>query len=180
MEHKKLLTLCFIRQGDNILLGMKKRGMGQGKWNGFGGKVEIEETIHDAVIREVKEEAGIVVQHIQLYGVLDFTLPGEIQIWQVHIFLATQFSGEVIETEEMKPKWFAIPEIPYNAMWEDDKYWLPFLLEHKKFRGTFTFDESYRIVTQELTLNTLNPQQVIPFRDTGSRSRFLDPESSSG
>ena len=36
---RKLLTLVFLREGGKVLLGMKKRGFGVGKWNGFGGKV---------------------------------------------------------------------------------------------------------------------------------------------
>lgn len=35
----KLLTLCIVRKDSKVLLGMKKRGFGEGCWNGFGGKV---------------------------------------------------------------------------------------------------------------------------------------------
>ena len=42
---KKVLTLVYIRDDENILLGLKKRGFGTGKWNGFGGKVQAGETI---------------------------------------------------------------------------------------------------------------------------------------
>ena len=59
---KKLLTLVFLREGEKVLLGMKKRGFGEGKWNGFGGKVEAGETIIEAAAREVKEECGYIVQ----------------------------------------------------------------------------------------------------------------------
>ncbi len=51
MANKKVLTLVFVREGDKILLGLKKRGFGKGKWNGFGGKVERGETIKQATIR---------------------------------------------------------------------------------------------------------------------------------
>lgn len=52
MSARKLLTLVLVRNdvGD-ILLGLKKRGFGEGKWNGFGGKVEPGETIHQAAAR---------------------------------------------------------------------------------------------------------------------------------
>lgn len=49
----KLLTLVLIVQPGRVLLGMKKRGFGAGKWNGFGGKVQPEETIEDAARRQV-------------------------------------------------------------------------------------------------------------------------------
>lgn len=51
MTKSKLYTLAFIRDGNNILLGMKKRGFGAGRWNGFGGKVDADETILQAAKR---------------------------------------------------------------------------------------------------------------------------------
>ena len=50
---RKVLTLVFLRREGEVLLGMKKRGFGEGKWNGFGGKVEAGETIVEAAAREV-------------------------------------------------------------------------------------------------------------------------------
>ena len=47
----KTLTLVLVKQGQNVLLGMKKRGFGVGRWNGFGGKVEKQETILDGAKR---------------------------------------------------------------------------------------------------------------------------------
>jgi len=63
---KKILTLCIIHQHPKILLGMKKRGHGEGKWNGFGGKVEEGETIEEATRRETKEESGVEVEEINI------------------------------------------------------------------------------------------------------------------
>ena len=59
---KRILTLCIIYQDRKILLGMKKRGFGVGKWNGFGGHVEEAESIEEAAKREVFEEAGLKVK----------------------------------------------------------------------------------------------------------------------
>ena len=47
----KVLTLLFALRPGHVLLGMKKRGFGKGRWNGFGGKVEKDETIEEAAIR---------------------------------------------------------------------------------------------------------------------------------
>ena len=147
---KKLLTLCLIQKGDQMLLGMKKRGTGVGKWNGFGGKVEEGEIIEDAAKREVLEESGTIVSDIEKVGVLDFTLPGEEKIWQVHIFKAMNFSGKPVETEEMKPKWFHVNEIPFDSMWPDDIFWMPLFLAAKKFEGKFIFNDQYVITEHEL------------------------------
>jgi ADP-ribose pyrophosphatase YjhB (NUDIX family) len=146
----KLLTLCLITNAEQILLGKAKRGKGMGKWNGFGGKVEAGENIEDAARREVLEEASITVSDINKVGVIDFVLPGEEQIWQVHIFSSTSFTGEPTESEEMEPKWFAISDIPYASMWPDDQYWFPLFLAGKKFTGRFVFNEAEEIVEQQL------------------------------
>ncbi len=148
---KKELTLLIIQKDNKILLGIKKRGFGMGKWNGFGGKVEKDETIEDGARRELFEEAGISVNSIEKIGVLNF-------IWEhkkeealeVNIFKATDFVGEPQETEEMKPQWFSITEIPFEKMWADDKYWMQLFLNNKKFEGKFIFDEHNHIIEHEL------------------------------
>ena len=147
---KKLLTLCIIHQQQKILLGMKKRGFGEGRWNGFGGKVEGQETIEQTAKREVEEEAGIKVKNLDKVGVIEFEFKGNPEILQVHIFKSDNFLGEPIESEEMKPKWFHINEIPFKEMWPDDEYWMPLFLGGKKFRGKFVFGESDVILNQEL------------------------------
>ena len=149
--NKKILTLLIIHQEDKILLGMKKRGFGIGKWNGFGGKVGENETIKEATKRELFEESGLTVSIIEKMGVVDFSWEHKPEdILQVHIFKATKFSGFPIETEEMKPQWFLIKDIPYEKMWVDDKYWLPLFLEGKKFNGKFMFNEKNEVIKHEL------------------------------
>lgn len=150
LQPVKLLTLCLITDNEKILLGKAKRGKGMGKWNGFGGKVEAGENIEDAARREVLEEASITVSDIEKVGVIDFVLPGEEQIWQVHIFSSTSFTGEPTESEEMEPKWFPLSDIPYASMWPDDQYWFPLFLAGKKFTGRFVFNEAEEIVEQQL------------------------------
>jgi len=139
---KKIMTLCVINQGDSVLLGMKKRGFGAGRWNGFGGKVEVGETIEEAALREVREEVGIALLDVKELGVIEFSfLSEEAKVLEVHIFKATKFEGEPVETEEMRPKWFDVKDIPFNQMWKDDPIWFPYLLENKSFKGKFLFDK---------------------------------------
>ena len=150
MGNKKQLTLIIIQQDSRVLLGMKKRGLGAGKWNGFGGKLDPGETIEQAARRELQEEAGIEVNHLEKLGVIDFEFKGNPEISEVHIFKATDFLGEVTESEEMKPQWFSVNEIPFNNMWPDDIYWMPLFLAGKKFKGSFLFSESNTILQQQL------------------------------
>lgn len=137
---KKQLTLTIVYKNRKVLLGLKKRGFGVGRWNGFGGKVEEGETIREAAIRELQEESGVMTQEIEEMGVLDFEFESDPKILQVHIFRVTKFEQEPVETEEMKPQWFDIDKIPFDSMWSDDIYWMPYILEGKKFEGKFLFD----------------------------------------
>jgi len=134
---KKLLTLSIIHQHPKVLLGMKKRGFGAGRWNGFGGKVRGKETIESAAKRELREEAGIETESLEKVGIIDFEFKGNPEILQVHIFKAEKFSGELVESEEMKPQWWHIDEIPFKEMWPDDIHWMPLFLSGKKFKGKF-------------------------------------------
>lgn len=149
-SNKKILTLCVIHKNDRVLLGMKKRGFGQGRWNGFGGKVKEGETIVEAMNRELFEECGVKVSECEQMGVLDFGWQEKPEILQVHIFKAHDFAGTPQETEEMKPEWFDIQKIPFDSMWQDDKYWFPLFLENKKFKGKFIFDQNDNILQREL------------------------------
>ncbi len=146
----KLFTLCIIQKDEQVLLGMKKRGFGAGRWNGFGGKVTPGETIEEAAVRETKEEAGIDVQNLEKVGILEFTFLGSEDILQVHIFKTSEFIGEPTEGEEMKPQWFETGVIPYDSMWPDDIFWLPLLFAGKKFKGGFSFGPDDTILKQEL------------------------------
>jgi 8-oxo-dGTP diphosphatase/2-hydroxy-dATP diphosphatase len=149
-NQKKIQTLCVIHQHPNILLGMKKRGFGAGRWNGFGGKLADGETIEQAAKREVFEEAGIVCDNLEKAGIIDFAFNGKSEILEVHIFRAINFSGNITESEEMKPEWFDISKIPFSEMWPDDIHWMPLFLSGKKFKGKFLFGESDIILEKEL------------------------------
>ncbi len=138
---KKVVTLCLVQKDDHILLGMKKRGFGAGRYNGFGGKVEPHETIEAAATRELFEEASITTNAVDKVGQLSFSFRDEPELdLEMHIFKITQFEGEPLESEEMRPQWFSIDEIPYSLMWTDDSVWFPLFLSDKKFIGSFHLD----------------------------------------
>jgi len=152
LNHMKrtVTNLCVIHQHPRILLGMKKRGFGAGRWNGFGGKVLPDETIEESLMREVEEEAGIKLEDIQKVGFMEFEFVKNGEIVEVHVFKTGKFTGEPTESEEMKPQWFYIDEIPFTEMWPDDKFWMPLFLSGKKFKGKFLFGEADIILEQEL------------------------------
>lgn len=153
---KKVLTLCIVVKNDEVLLGMKKRGFGVGRWNGFGGKIDEGETVEQGALRELEEEVGIEATKMQKIGIIEFSFENDPKILEVHIFKVSEFKGEPTESEEMKPQWFSLDQIPFEQMWSDDKYWLPMLLEGKFFTGSFLFDRpsdaeySAKIITYKL------------------------------
>lgn len=148
---KKIMTLCLIVKDGKVLLGMKKRGFGIGKWNGFGGKVELGETIEEAAKRETREECGVVIRSMERMAVNEFQFNHKMEeILEVHVFRVDTFSGEPVETEEMRPQWFALSDIPYTMMWADDHYWLPLFLEGKKLRTRFLFGEGEVILEKNI------------------------------
>lgn len=135
----KDVTLLFLRRKGELLLAMKKRGFGEGKWNGVGGKVEPGETIQAAAVRECQEEIGVTPHGMQPAGVIEFYMSHDPAFGhRAHIFTAYQWDGNPAETEEMRPQWFAETDIPYDDMWSDDIHWLPLLLDGKQFSGTVT------------------------------------------
>jgi mutator protein MutT len=146
----KICTLVFLIEGNNILLAMKKRGFGAGRWNGVGGKIEPGETVQEAMIRETEEEIVVSPLEYRSAAYLEFKFPDGMTDMVANVFICTGWDGEPLETEEMAPRWFKISEIPYDAMWQDDIYWLPQVLQGKFVRGEFTFDAQENMLSQKV------------------------------
>lgn len=144
----KLLSLLFLRKDDQILLAMKKRGFGEGRWNGVGGKVEAGESIEQAMIRETQEEIGVTPIIYEKVADIRFDeyFKGEPTLMHVHVFTTTKWDGEPIESEEMAPKWFDQKDIPYEDMWADDPFWLSQVLAGKKISADFKLDNKDVII----------------------------------
>lgn len=135
-------VICYLTDGDRYLLLLKAKGkFGGGFWNAPGGKIELGETPEHAAKREVLEETGITMRTLERMGSLIFYFgSGKLRPdWTAEVFLSNDFIGTIKESEEGKLKWFRKDEIPYDQMWEDDRHWLPLLLDGVKFNGTFEF-----------------------------------------
>ncbi|MCH2060706.1 MAG: 8-oxo-dGTP diphosphatase [Verrucomicrobiales bacterium] len=135
-------TLLFLHRGSEILLIHKKSGLGRGKVNAPGGKIEQGESASQAAVREVSEEVGIDVRNPEEMGILRFQfIHGERLALHCVVFRSFEFSGEAHETPEADPFWCPVDRVPYEKMWSDDQYWLPGLLQGGKFDADFVFDD---------------------------------------
>lgn len=106
-EPLKQKTLLLLLRDNQILLAMKKRDFGKGRWNGLGGKIQEGESIEEATEREAFEEAGITNPILRKVAELNFySIPNPAYNQQVILFVATDWQGEPEESEEMAPRWF--------------------------------------------------------------------------
>ncbi len=146
-------TLLFLVRDNQILLAMKKRGFGAGKWNGVGGKLETGESIEDALVRECQEEIGVTPVMWNKVAELDFVQDATTDPWHmyVHAYICTGWEGEPTESEEMRPEWYPVSAIPYDDMWDDDRYWLERALKGDKLFGKFTFDEQDKMISHDIS-----------------------------
>ncbi len=132
-------TLLFVVEADRILLIRKHRGLGQGKLNGPGGRLEPGETPEQAAVREVQEEIGVTPVDPRYVGSLAFQFVDGYAL-RVFVFRAGSFRGELRATEEATPLWTPLDCIPWDEMWEDDRWWLPRLIAGTPFEGRFVFE----------------------------------------
>jgi 8-oxo-dGTP diphosphatase len=132
-------TLVFVVEGRRVLLIHKKRGLGAGKINGPGGRLEPGETAEACARRELEEELHATPVGLQAVGELLFQF---VDGYGLHctVFRASGCVGAPVETDEAAPFFSPIESIPYGRMWADDALWLPLLLDGERFRGRFVFD----------------------------------------
>lgn len=171
--------LCLIERtrdtGREILLGYKKTGFGNGRWVGLGGHIEPGEDPVAAAVREVAEEAGLVVRPSALVPVasLTFRFPAR-PAWDqtAEVFLTAEFAGQPRESAEVAPRWFAVAELPFGQMWDDAAYWLPRVLAGDHVRAEIVFAADCATVAAitacpELTATAARPAGQPP-ADQGS------------
>lgn len=137
-EPEEVATLMFVQRDDQVLLIRKKRGLGAGKINGPGGRIEPGETPMECAIRETQEELCITPTHVRAAGELFFHAEDMPRI-HGHVFTASGYTGNPVETDEAIPLWTPTDELPLDEMWDDDRLWLPLVLAGRSIKGWFTF-----------------------------------------
>ncbi len=132
-------TLVFVIRDGQILLIRKKRGLGAGKINGPGGRLEPGESPEACAARELHEELGVRAGDLVRLGDHRFQFVDGYSTY-VHVYRTHEIHGTAVETDEALPLWFDVGRIPFDEMWEDDRYWLPLVLEGRRFAGYWIFD----------------------------------------
>lgn len=148
---RRVETVCLIERSDgSVLLAEKGRTFAVGILNAYGGGLEGDETPKECAIREVRQESGIVVSDLEEVGVVTFFIPHKGEEREVHFFRVTAWSGEPVETPEMRnPQWF--PQYPLERMFPGDRIWLPFYLARKKFGGTVIYGPEFEVLSHQVT-----------------------------
>lgn len=141
----KPTTLCFpLNDKGEILLGMKKTGFGAGKYNGFGGKIEEGESFRQCLCREMLEEVSLLAKEedLELIAFLNFLFSYDEETNHIcYVYFVKDYKGVPLESNEMRPQWFKLNELPFDQMWDGDREWLPKLLEGDKLIGEVVFKE---------------------------------------
>lgn len=148
-------VLCFVRKGNKILLIHKKTGLGKGKINAPGGRIEKDETPFAAAIRETKEETHVTPSLLEFAGELQFIFKDGYSL-RGHVFFASGCEGSPVSTPEADPFWCAVDAIPYDKMWADDIHWLPRVLAGEKILGRFIFDKDKMVDLEVQKINVLS------------------------
>lgn len=132
-------TLVFVVKEGRILLIRKKRGLGAGKINGPGGRLEAGESFDACAVREVREELGVTPLQLEKLGQHAFQFVDGYSTF-VYVYRASDLAGIPVETDEAEPLWCTLDAIPFDRMWEDDRHWLPLVIRGRRFSGRWIFD----------------------------------------
>jgi 8-oxo-dGTP diphosphatase len=139
----QLATLCYVIDKDKTLMLhriKKKNDMHEGKWNGLGGKFEQGETPEECVIREVKEESGLLIKNPKMHGFITFPLFDGMKDWYVFLFTAREFEGKLIDSSEGQLEWIKNEKLLELNLWEGDKEFISWLLDDKFFSAKFVYE----------------------------------------
>ncbi len=145
-------TTCFILRDNKVLL--QKRAPGR-RWagilNGPGGKVELDESPLQAVVREVAEETALQIHEPVAHGAVRLAFKGQqTSELLIHIFSTSSFSGRPRGVEGSL-RWYPRERLPFARMWPDQRYWLPLVLAGGHLDVTCLFDEAqFTLETCEL------------------------------
>lgn len=145
LDKVKETTLCFIVKDDKVLMMLrnkKKNDVFLNKYNGLGGRVERGESAKQCILREVMEEAGVLLTRYEYVGKVHFKNFGyQMGSELMYCFVAYDYKGKIGECDEGELVWINIDEVLNLPLWEGDKYFVMNIIKNKKFKGTLEYKE---------------------------------------
>lgn len=150
-------TLCYIEQDDSYLLlhrVSKKHDINKDKWIGVGGKFEDKESPEECLLREVKEETGLVLTSYRLRGIVTFVSDRWVTEY-MFLYTADGFEGDLTACNEGTLEWVKKKDMEKLNLWEGDKIFLRLLKEDAPF---FSLKLSYE--GDELVYAALDGKQI--------------------
>lgn len=153
MKTMQKATVIFLVKDGTVLLAVKKKKVGKGRLNGFGGKPDGDESLRACAVRELFEESGegIVVREEDLIPrarIKFFNQENnpDIPDMEVYFYVAENFEGTARETNEMGlPEAYPFNEIPFEQMMSADKYFVPNILKGECLTGVVNFTKGFGI-----------------------------------
>ncbi|MFH1597449.1 MAG: NUDIX domain-containing protein [Patescibacteria group bacterium] len=151
----KRAAICFLvkKDGENyseVLLKKYKEGFCADKWNGAAGVIEKdEEDLENAMVRQTEEILGVTALTFDKVAEISFIFPDKKEWDQlVHVYLCTEWDGEVKEDDKTKTYWFKREKIPYDDMFTSDIFWVPKILTGKKIKTIVVYRNDFSITDQ--------------------------------
>lgn len=131
-----LATLGYVFSPDRrrVLLVHRNARPGDahlGKYNGLGGKLERDEDIVTGMRREIREEAGIACETLQLAGTVSWPGFGKNgEDWFGFIFRVLSWTGTPhAANDEGRLEWVDLDRVADLPMWDGDRYFLPLVFD---------------------------------------------------
>ncbi|WP_169864958.1 NUDIX hydrolase [Sutcliffiella halmapala] len=136
-------TICFITKGDSILLLFRNKAPNKGKWNGVGGKIELNEIPYEAILREAWEETGLIIKDLSFRGIVTWNKKGG-----MYVYTGSDTEGSLLEGPEGKLEWKPLEWIKTSSeVVSNMPYFLPYILtEGKPKEHAFFYSESGGII----------------------------------
>ena len=157
MKRSCMTTLCYLETEDSYLMLhriRKKEDVNKGKWIGVGGHFEEGESPEDCLLREVREETGLVLTSWRFRGLVTFTQEGYGTEYMC-LYTASEYEGELTSCDEGVLEWVPKEKIKDLDIWEGDKIFFRLLKEGRPF---FSLKEWY--VDNELKEAVLDGKAV--------------------
>ena len=155
-------TLCYLeRSGQYLMLhrNKKKNDLNHDKWIGVGGGFEKDESPEECLLREVREETGLLLDSWRFRGVVTF-ISDEWETEYMYLFTADRWHGTMIDCDEGVLEWVDKARVPSLPLWEGDKLFFRLLAQDAP-----PFLMTLRYAGDKLVFASLNGKQLLGKED---------------